>query len=645
MPKQILKSQKLRNNEYYDTQEIFDGLYERSSKGEIFKNLMGLISSDNNIRLAYRNIRNNGGSDTAGVDGYTIEQVKSLSEKEFIEKVKTKLKWYQPKAVRRVEIEKYPGSGKYRPLGIPTIEDRLVQQCILQVLEPICEAKFYDKSYGFRPNRSCENALAQANSYMYAGKLHFVVDVDIKGFFDNVDHSKLIKQMWALGIRDKKLISIIKEMLKAPIKMPDGEIVYPTKGTPQGGILSPLLSNIVLNELDWWVQSQWVEIPTRHEYSCKDSKMNMLKKHTKLKEMYIVRYADDFKIFCRSYAVAEKVFHAVKQWLKERLRLDISEEKSKITNLRKKYTEFLGIRLKVRKKRKELVTTSHMTEKAIQKVTRNLISQVTAIQMAKDRKDRYAQVQKYNSMVIGVHNYYSMAVLVSQDCGRIARQVNCVMKNRFGKELKSRKQIERMKHKKNRKRRQKKRYAGIKIIINKSIVERYGSSEQLRFLDGFAVAPIGYVKMRVPMKKAQTVNKYTPQGRGEIHRKLRMDLSTIRTLMETVDRRRTIQFTDNRISRYVAQGGKCYVTGKILQNGGIYCHHKKEGKKKDDSYGNLVIVHKDIHKLIHAKKQEDIRHYFSKYGKYINLGKLNRLRKAINNFEIKENVLDNSNAK
>ena len=104
MPKQILKSQKLRNNEYYDTQEIFDGLYERSSKGEIFKNLMGLISSDNNIRLAYRNIRNNGGSDTAGLDGYTIEQVKSLSEKEFIEKVKTKLKWYQPKEIGRAHV-------------------------------------------------------------------------------------------------------------------------------------------------------------------------------------------------------------------------------------------------------------------------------------------------------------------------------------------------------------------------------------------------------------------------------------------------------------------------------------------------------------------------------------------------------------
>lgn len=103
MPKQILKSRKLRNSKYYDTQELFDGLYERSSKGEIFTNLMGPIISDNNVRLAYRNIRNNGGSDTAGVDGYTIEQVKSLSEKEFIEKVKAKLKWYKPKAVRRDE--------------------------------------------------------------------------------------------------------------------------------------------------------------------------------------------------------------------------------------------------------------------------------------------------------------------------------------------------------------------------------------------------------------------------------------------------------------------------------------------------------------------------------------------------------------
>lgn len=196
MPKQKpVKSQKLRNNEYYDTQALFDELYQRSAEGEIFNNLMCLIRSDNNIKLAYRNIKSNSGSNTAGVDNASIKQIENMSEVEYVKSVKEKLNWYKPKAVRRVEIEKYPGSGTYRPLGIPTIADRLVQQCILQVLEPICEAKFHDKSYGFRPNRSCEHALAQANSYMYGGKMHFVVDVDIKGFFDNVDHSKLIKQI------------------------------------------------------------------------------------------------------------------------------------------------------------------------------------------------------------------------------------------------------------------------------------------------------------------------------------------------------------------------------------------------------------------------------------------------------------------
>ena len=112
MPKQkSVKSQKLRNNEYYNTQDVFDELYQRSIKGETFNNLMKLIRSDNNIKLAYRNIKNNSGSDTAGVDGITIEQIENMGEVDYVKFVKEKLNWYKPKAVRRVEIEKYPGSG------------------------------------------------------------------------------------------------------------------------------------------------------------------------------------------------------------------------------------------------------------------------------------------------------------------------------------------------------------------------------------------------------------------------------------------------------------------------------------------------------------------------------------------------------
>ena len=149
--------------------------------------------------------------------------------------------------------------------------------------------------------------------------LHYVVDIDIKGFFDNINHGKLLRQIWAMGIKDKTLISIISKMLKAEIE----GIGIPNKGTPQGGILSPLLANINLNELDHWIASQWQNIPTNYQYS-KQCNRDRAIRESNLKEVYIVRYADDFKLFCRDYETAKKIFEATKQWLKERLDLEIS---------------------------------------------------------------------------------------------------------------------------------------------------------------------------------------------------------------------------------------------------------------------------------------------------------------------------------
>lgn len=260
-----LKNAKLRHNEYYDMQDIFDGLYQRSVNGEKFKSLMRHITCENNIMLAYRNIKKNAGSHTAGTDNQNIRDIENIGANEFVRIVQRKFSNYQPKAVRRVEIPK-EGSDKTRPLGIPSMYDRLIQQCILQVMEPICEAKFHENSNGFRPNRGAEQAIAQCYRYMQISNLHYCVDIDIQGFFDNVNHSKLLKQIWTIGIRDRQLLAIIGKMLKAPIKMPDKTIIYPTKGTPQGGILSPLLSNIVLNELDWWVSSNWENMPTKYDY-------------------------------------------------------------------------------------------------------------------------------------------------------------------------------------------------------------------------------------------------------------------------------------------------------------------------------------------------------------------------------------------
>lgn len=590
------KRRKLRNNEYYNLQDTFDKLYADSKKGRVFKNLLSIISSEENIRLAYRNIKVNKGSKTAGVDGKTIDDLKRWEDQSLIASIQKSFEWYTPNQVRRVEIPK--GNGKTRPLGIPTIKDRLIQQCILQVLEPICEAKFHERSNGFRPNRSAENAVAQAMTMIQQRSLHFVIDIDIKGFFENVSHGKLLKQMWAMGMREKKLICIISRMLKAEV----AGIGFPVKGTPQGDIISPLLSNIVLNELDWWIASQWEEMPTAHEYQCnihengspnRNPVYSALRK-TALKECYIVRYADDFKIFCRNRNDALKLFEAVTQWLKQRLGLDISPEKSKIVNLKKHYSEFLGFKMKaVIKGRKptgepKYVVSSHISDKASKKIHQKAKQIIGNMAHHTDRETAYKFIGLYNAFVMGIHEYYQIATEVSKDFHKISFHVNRTLKTKLKKRL-DRPTVSKLKC--------------------KAILERYGKSRELRCVLNLPVIPIGYVQHRNPMWKRTSINKYTPAGREVIHKSLKwLDMNILLHLMRNPIPNRSIEYNDNRISHYSDQMGKCAVTGRKLAVDDIHCHHKTpKHLGGDDSYANLTIIGAEVHRLVHATEKSTIQ--------------------------------------
>ena len=584
----MLKKDKLRYNEYYDMQHIYDELYAQSKNGNNFYKLLEIIGSEQNICLAYRNLKTNSGSKTAGTDGLTIDDIKHLCDEDIIMKVRSSLDNYQPKSVRRVFIPK-SGSDKRRPLGIPCIWDRLVQQCILQVLEPICEPKFHNHSYGFRANRSAHHALGRVTSLINISKYHYCVDVDIKGFFDNVNHGKLLKQIWTLGIRDKRLICIISKMLKAEI---DGEGV-PEKGTPQGGLLSPLLSLIVLNELDWWVSSQWETFQPNHRN--KNGWFQYAKKHTRLKSGFIVRYADDFKIMCSTYEEAQRFYHSTVDFLNKRLKLEISPEKSKVVNLKKNSSDFLGFKIKVIPKGKTkhgYVAKTDMNQKALKKAKTNLKLKVKDIV----RHTTTFQIARYNLAVMGMQNYYCVATNIYNNLTEVSYALLPTTRVRFKKIAK---------------------LIPFETTSQDFQMKTTGIRPQTKIImiADTPLLPINGVKHKNPLNFSQDICNFTEHGRSKIHEEIALvTKGEIRILLEYKDTTKSVEFNDNRISVFIAQQGNCYITNRRHSPTDMVCIYKNITETDRDKYQNLVFVEIPISKAILTESVQQAKMWLMNYG-------------------------------
>jgi RNA-directed DNA polymerase len=273
-------------------------------------NLMEEVTHRDNLNRAYRRVMANKGA--PGVDGMTVDELREWIAEHKQELIASLLDGtYQPQPVRGVEIPK-PGGG-VRQLGIPTVVDRLVQQALLQVLDPLWDPTFCDSSFGFRPGRSAHQALAQASRYVSEGRM-IVVDLDLEKFFDRVNHDILMSRI-ARRVDDKRVLKLIRRFLEAGL-MQAGVCVARDEGTPQGGPLSPLLANLLLDDLDR-------ELERRGHKFC--------------------RYADDCNIYVQSQAAGERVLTSVTQFLEGRLKLRVNREKSAVASVGER--KFLGHRL------------------------------------------------------------------------------------------------------------------------------------------------------------------------------------------------------------------------------------------------------------------------------------------------------------
>jgi RNA-directed DNA polymerase len=287
---------------------------DRGDKGTKWFSLIDKVYREETLEIAWERVRQNAGA--CGVDGVTVQRFDKDSRNRLLAvKEHLRNRTYRPQAIKRVWIDKAGSKTEKRPLGIPTVRDRVVQSALKMVIEPIFEHDFAPESFGFRPGRGCKDALRRVEALLKEGHCH-VVDADIKSFFDGLDHELLLSKLKE-RITDSRVLELIEQMLKAGI-LENQELIEPWEGTPQGGVISPLLANIYLNGLDWELAEAGFET---------------------------TRYADDFVVLCRSAKEAEQALACIQKWMRA-AKLTLHSEKTRVVDVSEPgaYFEFLGYR-------------------------------------------------------------------------------------------------------------------------------------------------------------------------------------------------------------------------------------------------------------------------------------------------------------
>lgn len=568
-----------------------------SDKESNFTGILEVIASEANIITSIHKIKSNKGSHTKGTDDKEIDDYLKKEFDEVIEIVRARLYDYNPDMVRRVWIPK-PGKSEKRPLGIPTIIDRIIQECVRNVIEPIAEAQFFEHSYGFRPMRSADMAVARIKHINFHAKCYWVVEGDIKGFFDNIDHNVMIKSLWNIGIRDKRVLSIIKQMLKAGVM---NECSRSELGTPQGGIISPLLANIYLNRFDNYMTGDFERKKLKKPHSRRDGEISAMRNHSNLKTCYYVRYADDWVILTDNKEHAEKLKYKAKRYLKDNLKLDLSEEKTLITNVCSKPIKFLGVEMRMAKKNGRWVNKVSPEKERFERKMKTLSREIFYVRKTStlDKERLIENINRVNSMIVGLINYYSMCDQISV----VIRKYAWLLKYTAYKSLK--------------------RYGGQWIRANEVsnlIGLHYGHKAHIPAIEYkdmyIGLTDINFAKWDNPRPKVQGENPYTPEGRELYNKRMRKKGLRVRTdevnstahafyIRLSKSPLYNFEYFMNRPYTYNRDKGKCKICGGFVEPNEARFHHvdKKLPMHQMNKVKNLITVHQYCHDLIHSNSE------------------------------------------
>lgn len=586
--------------------EKLDFIYAKSKEGRVFHGLWELAFNPVTITTAIHNIKSNKGAKTPGIDERDIDYYLQMPYEELIELVIRTAKNYHPKPVKRVYIPKT--NGKMRPLGIPTILDRIIQECIRIVIEPIAEAKFYPQSYGFRPYRATRHAIGQVIHYINTSKSSppiYVIEGDIKGCFDNINHRILLQKCYRIGIHDKRILAMIKEMLRAGYI--ENDLYHITElGTPQGGTISPILANIYLNDFDWTIGRMY-QYPRQQ---CKNiNKDRQRLKRNGITPKYLVRYADDWVIMTTTEKEAHRLLKYLRKYFKHRLKLELSEDKTVITNITQKPIKFLGFLIKAENKRKtpsdphpnRLVGKPYPDPEKVKEQIREINKEIQKLKEIPKDIDKAIQIENINAKIIGIAEYWKTGICSNTFKyidNKIQRCAFKVFKTIYPKTLQE-------------------HYVELNKLNNRP--QRHAKYKAKTLAVKVKDMYIGITKAFITHSHweekpyNQKMTPYTKEGRQlylkQFNNRKRLPLDrpplyNTNTLIHS--KNHTIynfEYFMNREYAYNRDKGRCRICGKPLEEGNRHCHHLKPWLPLEqvNKVPNLAWLCIKCHKIVHGK--------------------------------------------
>jgi RNA-directed DNA polymerase len=583
-----------------ELRKTLDELYSISKLAKLegkrpsVRGLVEIMASKITIVTAIHNIKSNKGSKTPGIDSKTMQ--KDYLEKPYkwvIEDIQSAFIKFTPQKIRREYIDK-PGKLEKRPLGIPSIRDRIVQECIRIVLEPILEAQFFNHSYGFRPMRDAQMATQRLTDLVHKTGYYWVVEGDISKCFDKINHGILIKRLYHMGIKDRRILQIIKAMLKAGIV---GECQINEDGTQQGSIISPLLSNAYMDMLDEWLANQWENKSTKFNYSIQWGKMSALRERTNLIPAYLVRYADDFCVITNSREHAQFLKNKIQEFLYNDMKLNLSNEKTLITDIRKNYIHFLGYQYKVvkGKAKKGYITRTMPDRNRLKSKVDSICEEIKNIHIHSSREQVIHNINLTNSKIRGLINYYNNCSWVNVTMQKFAHRISTVASGRL------------------------REYKGkwIPADETQNLINVHKDYKQkipaIKYGDIYiGVTNLAFCKWERIFQKNQKENPFTEEGRQIYFKRTKRkrqnerleEILTEKTSMLVgygmTDKDYNFEYYMNRAYALNRDKVKCRCCGKWLYTGIVYTHRINPHLpiNKINKVSNLASMDKDCFELV-----------------------------------------------